>query len=149
MIVVYAYVNHGKTRLKIFQKLLLFSSGFLHLAVLKDEEAILKHPENVTAEVGQNAFMTCKSHGNLQDHTSWVKILENENDIQILKEGSEVLEIKNVTLQSEGLYACVVGNHESTIVSEAYLSVQNPITIIPINDPRNLKVSFLKNIFSI
>ena len=122
--------------------IILFFSGFLHLAVLEDEEAIIKHPENVTAEVGQTAFMTCKSHGNLQDQTSWVKVLEN--DIQILKEGSEVLEIKNVTLQSEGLYACVVGSHERTIFSEAYLSVQNPITIIPINDPRNVKVSLLK-----
>ena len=65
--------------------------------------------------------MSCASHGDLLQNPTWVKI--EENNVTILTEGSELLEVKNVTAQSEGLYACVVGNSMGSVYSEAYLSV--------------------------
>ena len=104
--------------------------GFLHLTVIEEDEAIIEHPQNVSAELGSTAYMTCKSHGNLRDHTSWVKLEEGDH-FEILKEGSEVLEINNVTLESEGFYACVVGNSVASVVSYAYLTVRNTPKYIP------------------
>ena len=116
--------------------------GFLHLTVIEEDEAIIEHPQNVSAELGSTAYMTCKSHGNLRDHTSWVKLEEGDH-FEILKEGSEVLEINNVTLESEGFYACVVGNSVASVVSYAYLTVRNTPKYIPAHQI-NVKVKNYK-----
>ena len=84
------------------------------------------------------------SHGDLLQNPTWVKI--EENNVTILTEGSELLEVKNVTSQSEGLYACVVGNSKGSVYSEAYLSVLN--TSISHSSVHNtsLKVSFFSKL---
>ena len=57
-----------------------------HLSVLRESEVILQEPKNVTLEVGQSAYFTCKSHEKLtSESTSWVKI---EEDIIVLSEGN-------------------------------------------------------------
>ena len=91
---------------------------------MEEDEAIIERPKNVSAELGSMAYMSCKSHGNLRDYTSWVKLGEGDN-FEMLKEGSEVLKINNVTLESEGFYACVVGNSVASVLSYAYLTVRN------------------------
>ena len=79
----------------------MFLIGFLHLTVIEEDEAINVPPENVTVEVGKTAIMTCESHGNLKDYTSWVKLESTDDDqdtvesFTVLKEASEHLEIKN------------------------------------------------------
>ena len=58
----------------------------LDFSVLRESEVILQEPKNVTLEVGQSAFFTCKSHEKLaSESTSWVKI---EEDIIVLSEGN-------------------------------------------------------------
>ena len=54
-----------------------------------------------------------------------------------------VLEIQNVTAQSEGLYACVVGDSKGSVYSEAYLSVvlNSSISNASLHNT-SLKVSF-------
>ena len=60
--------------------------GIFHLSVLRESEVILQEPKNVTLEVGQSAYFTCKSHEKLtSESTSWVKI---EEDIIVLSEGN-------------------------------------------------------------
>jgi hypothetical protein len=102
--------------------------AFLHLTVLEENEAILKKPENITIEAGEAAFFTCTSHGDLRDTTSWVKLIndEDEESFVILAEGTEVLQIDNVTYNDEGIYACVVGNAVAHIQAVAHLIVQDP-----------------------
>ena len=123
--------------------------GFLHLTVIEEDEAINVPPENVTVEVGKTAIMTCESHGNLKDYTSWVKLESTDDDqdtvesFTVLKEASEHLEIKNVTHQSEGIYACVVGNSVASVMSVAHLSVNDPIAIALPKHHMNMKVSFV------
>ena len=54
-----------------------------------------------------------------------------------------MLEIQNVTAQSEGLYACVVGDSKGSVYSEAYLSVvlNSSISNASLHNT-SLKVSF-------
>ena len=109
--------------------------GIFHLTVLRENEAIIQAPKNVTRQVGESGYFTCQSNGKLLlEQTSWVKLESNEEDegFIVLSEGSEVLEIENITFADEGFYACVVGNNVANVQAGAYLTVEDP-TIIHIS----------------
>ncbi len=113
----------------------------VHLSVLREYEAILERPRNLTVEVGESAIFTCRSHSALRDHTSWVQLLDD--DIVILDDGTEVLHIENATHEDSGLYACVVGTDVAYIQAVAALEVVEPdTTAIPTStmDQSHLKV---------
>ena len=55
----------------------LSTPGFLHLAVLAKDEAITEAPSNVTATLGDDVALTCRTHLELHRHMSWVRLLED------------------------------------------------------------------------
>ena len=52
-------------------------AGFLHLTVLAADEAITEAPSNVTATVGEDVALTCRTHLELHRHMSWVRLTED------------------------------------------------------------------------
>lgn len=114
------------------------SFGVLHLTVLRRDEALVEQPRNLSVEAGENAVFTCKTHKALREHTSWVRIVEE--DLIVLAEGTEVLRIDNVTENSQGLYACVVGTDVAQIQALAHLTVvEHPLPTYA-RDHKRLKV---------
>ena len=51
--------------------------GFLHLTVLAADEAITEAPSNVTATLGEDVALTCRTHLELHRHMSWVRLTED------------------------------------------------------------------------
>ena len=108
------YICVGKNNYK-------FTTHFLFLDVLSVNEAVLAPPQNVTAEMGQSAVFTCRTHFELRRYMSWIRVKEEE--IEILAEGTEVYRVDNVTYEDQGLYSCVIGSDDVYYEDEAYLTV--------------------------
>ena len=64
--------KNGKVETGLF-----LSAGFLHLTVLAADEAITEAPSNVTATLGEDVALPCRTHLELHRHMSWVRLTED------------------------------------------------------------------------
>ena len=108
-----------------------FTPGFLHLQVLDTDEVILESPHNVSARIGDSAVLHCGTHEALLRFTSWVRFHPDdiETPFEELVTGSESYRIDNVTEESIGTYACVVGENEAIVQSVVQLDILPEIII--------------------
>ena len=89
-------------------------------------------------------YFTCHSHGSLKHTVSWVKLDQEEGGFEELSaEGSEVLEIENITMADNGLYACVVGNKVAYAEAVAYLNVIENHVVVPVVKYDNMKFTVM------
>ena len=104
--------------------------GIMNLNVIPKTEAIIQPPQNLTVEIGAKAVFTCTTQPQLKHMVSWAKVGSN---LEILSVASEFLELNNVTYESEGFYACVVGNDARSATEEvAFLKViDKPLPVTP------------------
>jgi hypothetical protein len=89
---------------------------------------IVTHPiENSTAVVGSSVNLTCLFLSDLNPYIQWTREFANKSVVVVQKSGDtenpEVYEIRNVTYQDEGWYACIAANSLGRTAAKAYLKV--------------------------
>jgi hypothetical protein len=89
---------------------------------------IVTHPiENSTAVVGSSVNLTCLFLSELNLYIQWTREFVNKSVVVVQKSGDtenpEVYEIRNVTYQDEGWYACIAANSLGRTAAKAYLKV--------------------------
>ena len=103
--------------------------GIMNLNVIPKTEAIIQPPQNLTVEIGDKAVFTCTTQPQLKHMVSWAKVGSNLEDLSV---ASEFLELNNVTYESEGFYACVVGKPGAATEEVAFLKViDKPLPVTP------------------
>ncbi|XP_063929175.1 fibroblast growth factor receptor 3-like isoform X3 [Zophobas morio] len=89
---------------------------------------VCTHPlENMTVVVGSNVNLTCTFLSHLNPYISWTRQYNATYAVVVQKSGDtdnpEVYEVKNVTYQDEGWYACIAANSLGQTASRGYLKV--------------------------
>ncbi|CAH1377636.1 unnamed protein product [Tenebrio molitor] len=89
---------------------------------------IVTHPiENSTVVVGSSVNLTCLFLSDLNPYIQWTREFANASVVVVQKSGDtenpEVYEIRNVTYQDEGWYACIAANSLGRTAAKAYLKV--------------------------
>ncbi|XP_068917428.1 fibroblast growth factor receptor homolog 1-like isoform X11 [Tenebrio molitor] len=89
---------------------------------------IVTHPiENSTVVVGSSVNLTCLFLSDLNPYIQWTREFANKSVVVVQKSGDtenpEVYEIRNVTYQDEGWYACIAANSLGRTAAKAYLKV--------------------------
>ncbi|XP_070532919.1 hemicentin-1-like [Ptychodera flava] len=89
-----------------------------------DEPSILQAPLDTRVDISMNVTMPCVSYGFPEPKTTWYKVngsLETNSRVKISEDGS--LFIRNLELEDEGTYVCVVSNKFGKKEFMAYLRI--------------------------
>ena len=85
-----------------------FSIHFLHLKVLRKNEAVIEGPVNVTVVRGDPVVFSCKVDLSMRHYSAWVRYHGEFENPEPLDVATEVLKIDNATEDDEGEYACLL-----------------------------------------
>ncbi|XP_070581752.1 hemicentin-1-like [Ptychodera flava] len=89
-----------------------------------DEPSILQAPLDTRVDISMNVTMPCVSYGFPEPKTTWYKVngsLETNSRVKVSEDGS--LFIRNLELEDEGTYVCVVSNKFGKKEFMAYLRI--------------------------
>ncbi|XP_066501028.1 fibroblast growth factor receptor 1-A isoform X1 [Hoplias malabaricus] len=114
-------------------------------------------PANRTVVVGSDVEFECKVFSDPQPHIQWLKHIEVNGSkvgsdgnpyVRVLKTAGlnttdkdmEVLQLRNVTLEDEGMYTCLAGNSIGNSHHSAWLTVYEAVPPTPLPNQTYLEV---------
>ena len=92
---------------------------------------VIKAPENISVDAGNDAKFSCVMGGDPSPQIKWIREGGKVSYVSSAEEDAAVLRIKNVTNTQAGKYVCQAENIAGDASMAAFLSIQGILLLLP------------------